>query len=101
MAVSHVERVGRASTSSSVHVLKSSDLATWIRLPLPLVPKAYHLLSAAFMKLGSGKSVFRPSHGPFARFWNNGEPSTAGSRHRVTKTHIEGNMIVDRYMLVD
>lgn len=74
-------------------MLKSSDLATWMRLPLPLVPKAYHLLSAAFMKLGSGKSVFKPRRAPLARFWNNGEPSTAGSMNKVKKPHMEGDVI--------
>lgn len=81
-------------------MLKSSDLATWIRLPFPFVPKAYHLLSAAFMKLGSGKSVFRPSQGPFALLEMIGEPRTAGSRDRVRATHVEGEVNKEDSMLI-
>lgn len=46
----------RTSLSKSSQLWKSLDLATWMRLPLPLVPKAYHVLSSAWTMLGSGKS---------------------------------------------
>jgi hypothetical protein len=62
--------------SRRVHVLKSSDLATWTRLPLPFVPKAYHAPSALCTKLGSGKSALIAIHGPLARF-STGEAKTA------------------------
>lgn len=62
--------------SRSVHVLKSWDLATWTRLPLPFVLKAYHAPSASCTKLGSGKSELIAIHGPLARF-SKGEAKTA------------------------
>lgn len=50
-------------------MLKSGELATWTRLPLPFVPKAYHVPSSAWTKLGSGKLVSMASQGPWARGW--------------------------------
>ena len=67
-------------------------------MPLPLVPNAYHLLSAAFMKLGSGKLVFRPSQGPLIRFSNRGELRTAGRRDRVSRPHVEVDFMKDRIL---
>ena len=93
--------MGRASTSSSVHDLKSSETATWTRFPLPLVPNAYHLLSAAFMKLGSGKLVLRPSQAPVARFSNRGELRAPGRRDRVSRAHVEVDLMKEDRILDD
>lgn len=81
--------------SSSFHVVKLSEVATWTRLPFPLLPKAYHLLSAACKKLGSGKSVSSPNQEPFGRCWNKGEAKTAESRNRISTTRVEGDVIRD------
>jgi hypothetical protein len=95
LSVSQFDIVGRASMSNSFHVVKSAEVATWTRLPFPLLPKAYHLLSAACKKLGSGKSVFSPNQEPFARFWNKGEARTAGSRDVISTTLVKGDVIRD------
>lgn len=65
--VSQPAKVGRASLSRRVHVLKSADLATCTVRLLPFVPKAYQVPSSAWTKPGSGKSVSRASQGPVAR----------------------------------
>lgn len=81
--------MGRASISNNVQEEKSFEEATWIRLPLPFVAKAYHIPSVAWRKLGSGKSVCRPIKTPFVRFGRRGELRTVGSNARVKVTHVK------------
>jgi len=77
-------------------VLKSGDLATWTRLPFPFVPKAYHVLSSAWTKLGSGKLVSSASQGPWARGWI-GEARAVVKRQAAAAAHVKDHILM-RYM---